>query len=307
MRSRLGAVAPLFVLFATSLGFAQSQDLAYSDLERRIAALENQAAVTDQPDAVLRAGQPSIAPALLHDEAVVPCRCDCCMECDAESFWYGGLELTMLNPQISNSAFGIDDGSGGVGPRLYLGWESAKGFGLRGRTWGMNMDADIVAYGIGPTPVDLAITAGRFDFDLYRRFKYDSGSFLFGAGLSSGKLEYEISDGVTTESMDTIAAGVSVFAEGKHSFYHSEVSDWAVVSRGRWAYMIGEDETTLFPGVVFDSNLNVAEAAFGVEYNRKFRRTTFVAQYLMEAQAWDASLNDDVNFLGSTVRLGFTW
>jgi hypothetical protein len=71
--------------------------------------------------------------------------------------------------------------------------------------------------------------------------------------------------------------------------------------------MIGEDETTLFPGVVFDSNLNVAEAAFGVEYNRKFRRATFVAQYLMEAQAWDASLNDDVNFLGSTVRLGFTW
>jgi hypothetical protein len=307
MQTRFRAVALLLCTISSSRVCAQSDPIGYSNIDQPIAALEEQESL-ERIDTMLEVSDDQPAPSYRHHgNGIIPCNCEACQANPSRSFWYVGLELTALNASVDSTTFGLDGDTGAVGPRITVGWESDSGFGLRSRFAGMSAEADMVAYGVGPTPLDLGINAARFDFDLYRRFEFENGSLLFGAGVSSAQLEYELIDGVVLESMKNTGAGVSVFAEGRHRFYNSATTEWAVLSRGRWGAMIGEEETTLFPGIVFDSTLNVAEAAFGFEYKRKMRRATFVAQYLMEAQSWSPSELEGVNFLGSTASVGFTW
>ncbi len=284
---------------------AQTFDFAYSDLERRIASLEAAERV-DRIDTVLEGGPPAVHQAQ-HTEDIVPCDCDFCTQQCHDSFWYSGVELTIFKPTIATGALNLEEDTGGVGPRVYLGWEAASGFGVRTRFWGIEAEGALFDPLTGPTPLSMQTTAARFDFDLYRNFRFENGSLLVGAGVSGAGLEYSLISPGLTQTMETIGAGVSVFAEGRHRFYHSDRVDWALITRGRYAMTTGTVTDSDFPGVELDGNLNVGEAAFGVEFERRFQRCSFVAQYLMETQTWSPTDMENVNFLGSTVRLGLTW
>ena len=308
MSIRLRAIALISVFVCWPSVRARSQELAYSDLERRIAALEDQSTTTEHLDNILYASDEDAQHELHHPlNAVVPCSCDSCTSPPREKFWYAGLELFFLNAHFNSNINTLSDDAGGGGMRFFVGREAASGFGWRTRLGAHIIESDIIDYNLGVTPLDLELTTSRFDFDLYRRFGAEQGSLLFGAGLSSGTIEFTTTDGALANIMENHGVGVSVFAEGRHTFYQTPAIAWSVLTRGRWAYLIGDTTRSTVPDVEFDSTLNTSEAAFGVEFSKQFRRTSFVVQYLMEAQSWETAQFDDVNFLGSSLRFGWNW
>ncbi|MEM8945783.1 MAG: hypothetical protein AAGD11_11420 [Planctomycetota bacterium] len=270
----------------------------YAALIQRLAALE--AMVATQPSKV----QPAAYQAIPATPPV-----DCGAFCDdslAVSTWYAGIDLTVLQPSYSSAVFGIYDEETGVGPRLHLGRENFRGFGWRTRFWWLDVDSDALIDDTPPIPFTLNLQASRFDVDFYRRFVTRSGSFLFGSGITGAGLRFKFDDvlAVTEEG-----GGVSVFAEGAHRFYESKNVTWALLSRGRWSYLIGEWEdasTTSFPSG--DTNMKIAEAELAVQYTRKFGDRHFFGTYGIEAQVWDSTYFwESTGFLGSTIRLGMTW
>ena len=56
--------------------------------------------------------------------------------------WFGAVELTIFRPYHNDLP--VADRNDSVGPRLSLGWESDRGFGFRGRFWGMENESDML-------------------------------------------------------------------------------------------------------------------------------------------------------------------
>ena len=241
------------------------------------------------------------------DIGMIPCECDCCTQVAGDSFWHVDFDLTVLTARFMTTAFDLTGGARGVGPRLQIGREKDSGFGWRTRFWGINADSKIVDPNTGPTGAVLDVSASRFDVDFYRRFRADKGSLLFGAGITGASMELELSDPNSIDTGKDSGTGVSIFIEGRHLYRSTPKVEWFVIGRGRWAYLVADWESTLFPGVEGSGSLNVAEAAFGTEMVRRFRHGDFVLQYLMEAQSWETTFNGDLNFLGSSLRFGYYW
>jgi len=147
----------------------------------------------------------------------------------------------------------------------------------------------------GPKDIDLA--AGRFDFDVYRRFDFNRSSILAGGTVTGAQIENNYA-GHAEES----AGGVGFVVEGRHRFYDSPVVAWSVFSRGRWSALVGEWSSFNSKG---NSNLNIFEAALGLEYRRRFQAADLVVQYSFEGQSWDTTYVGDVTFMGSTLSIGF--
>jgi hypothetical protein len=190
-----------------------------------------------------------------------------------------------------------------LGVRGIVGWESAYGLGLRTRFWGSGADIELDTAGSGPDELDLGV--GRFDFDVYRRFRFDHGSLVAGAAIAAGHLDFDYQQVLTVEEG---GGGVGFFLEARHQFYETDVSVWSVLARGRMTELIGEWEQTRGGSGLLraDSNLLIGEGSLGLEYRRKLVRTDFVMQYSIEAQHWNCTFLDDVGFLGSTLSFGFS-
>ena len=101
-------------------------------------------------------------------------------------------------------------------------------------------------------------------------------------------------------------AGVGFFVEGRHLFYDSQAVEWAVISRGRWAGLIGQWHDEDRPGLTTgDSSADIFEAALGLEFKRKFDCADLIVQYMLEGQRWDMTYTGDIGYLGSTLSIGF--
>jgi hypothetical protein len=227
--------------------------------------------------------------------------CGSCIECGepcrGESFWLGSFELTFLHPHFSGEQvlfpptyLTIDDDHAGVGPRCF--WEYSDDFKFA-----------ISAF----YPFTLELRARRFDFDVYHRWQFRSGSLAVGASVSAAELSTDFRD--FARRAEETGAGAGFFLEGRHVVYQSDVAAWSVVGRGRLAELMGEwqDEGNIAPNLQeADSTLEIAEAALGLEYRRKMRSSDLVVQCMLEAQRWDTVYVGDLGLLGSTASIGFT-
>lgn len=215
--------------------------------------------------------------------------------------WFGAVELTMLQPNYTAGGMTLDEDRGFVGPRLILGWESDRGLGIRTRFWGLENESDLLTDFGGP--IDVRLLASRFDVDVYRKFAFKGSSVTVGASVTGAQLEAEFESIMLIEES---GAGVGFFVEGRHLFHQSDLVEWAVISRGRWAGLVGEwlDEfrTGLTKG---DANGDIFEAALGLEFKRKFDCADLIVQYMFEGQRWDMTYVGDVGYLGSTLSIGF--
>jgi hypothetical protein len=215
--------------------------------------------------------------------------------------WYGTVELTIFRPVFDDLP--VVDREGSVGPRLILGWESDRGFGLRTRFWGLENQAELEVLG---TRLDQQFEAFRFDFDLYREFDFKGSSITVGASITAANIESTIQP-INVVGKEA-AGGIGVFLEGRHLICKNSDSQWSVLSRGRWAGLVGEreqpsDSTTL----TGDSSIRIAEAGLGWEYKRDFDSCSFVLQHLLEVQAWENYYLGDFSLFGQNVSLGFTF
>ncbi len=103
--------------------------------------------------------------------------------------WTVLTELTVLVPSYSDSTYEAKHRAF-VGPRLTLGWESANGFGIRGRGWGFDgaTEAERSSLPSAVTTHELLFSGNRLDLDFYKRIKHNTGDFAFGAGLTAARL-----------------------------------------------------------------------------------------------------------------------
>jgi hypothetical protein len=218
----------------------------------------------------------------------------------SESFWFGSVDLMMMTPKAAGVAARIDSESI-VAPRGIVGWESRRNLGLRARFWSTTSESDVYLGGSGPIEIDLKPT--RFDFDVYRRFIIDDSSLLIGAGVTAAEMEFEVEP---ISAFFDRGAGVQFFAEGRHRLTRSSIADTTLFARGRWAGLTGKWEAPSGTYVEGDSNMDILEAAIGVEWRRRFKTADLVLQYSMESQTWDATFTEHVGFIGSVFSIGFT-
>lgn len=218
----------------------------------------------------------------------------------SESIWFASMELMMMSPSIPSALADIE-ASGFVAPRWNFGWESSRNLGLRGRVMTTTAQADVYLNGVGP--LDMEISPTRVDFDVYRRFLIDDSSLLVGAGVTAAEMEFEIEPVAPFRDR---GAGVQFFAEGRHRLGRSSVADLTLLARGRWASLSGEWEAP-------DSNINVSgngyieilEAAFGLEWRRRFSTADLILQCSMESQTWQSTYTEEVSLLGTVFSVGF--
>jgi hypothetical protein len=260
--------------------------------------------------------------------------------------WSVLAELTVLRPTYSASSFSTDNEDATIGPRLSIGWESADGFGIRGRGWGFTNGADDEG---APSPSsssnyytyssisseEITFSGGRFDLDFYQRLELQRGFLSFGASLTAAELKLDERYTVTQSGyyyqyanypyydyhpvpyttsyeggglLRNRGFGLGLLVEGAHRFHETEFDVWSIFGRGRLAYLVGqwEDEEG---GSVWegDGNMTIGEAALGLEYRRKFTRADVFAQCAFEVQSWDVSGASRVNFTGVTTGVGVTW
>jgi hypothetical protein len=214
--------------------------------------------------------------------------------------WFGSVELTIFRPYHNDLP--VADRNDSVGPRLSLGWESDRGFGLRGRFWGMENESDMLGPGGATAP--LTLQTFRFDMDFYREFDFRGSSIILGASITAAELEGEFD---FTGPVEDAGGGVGLFVEGRHLLTHSSDSEWAALARGRWAGLVGTWEDPNSSGFVTsgDSNMQIVEAGLGWEYKRRFDGCSLVLQHLIELQTWDTSYVADLSFFGQSLSVGF--
>jgi hypothetical protein len=103
--------------------------------------------------------------------------------------WTALTELTVLVPSYSDSTFEAKHRAF-VGPRLILGWESASGFGIRGRGWGFDGatrgERNELPYAM--LTHELLFSGAKLDLDFYKRIRHSTGDFAFGVGLTAARL-----------------------------------------------------------------------------------------------------------------------
>ena len=119
------------------------------------------------------------------------------------SRWIVLTELTTLFPSYSTTTIATANDEPIFGPRISLGWESAAGFGVRGRGWGFDTAVDAEGSPISApsyhyyydyaaplqvTSHEINFRGGRFDLDLYKRFEHSTGYVTIGASLTAAEL-----------------------------------------------------------------------------------------------------------------------
>jgi ferredoxin len=327
MKQLCGGVAA-FCTFAIAIavGHAQTPPTLTDDYEHLAASWDQEPLpATPRPDPVPTALTlpPSVAAPTTTPTSVVPasvtmvhgptpcvtCGSACVGSCSvgaypAHSFWFADLELTILEPSYDNGIFALDGDDSIVAPRLYFGWESARGLGLRTRFWWLNDKLDFISELPMPPDADqVKFQARRFDFEAYRRFVFDESSLAVGAGITAAGINWEIDPA----QMEDAGGGVSFFVEGRHQLWRTPVSKFGVVARGRWASIIGNWEGDLGGRDRGDLTMEILEVAFGWDLVREFSRCDFLFQTLVEAQTWQSTLTGDVGFLGQTLSAGWRW
>jgi hypothetical protein len=131
--------------------------------------------------------------------------------------WSALTELTVLFPSYSTSTLATASDEPILGPRISLGWESAAGFGIRGRGWGFDspveVDQTFAPFGYySPLQMqyvhEIEFSGSRFDLDFYKRLQYQRGELAFGASLTAAHLKLEAGDQQIPPSMYDFDAGL---------------------------------------------------------------------------------------------------
>lgn len=224
------------------------------------------------------------------------------------SSWTAAIELIPSITRVTDGQFGRWTDDGTLAARLILGYEDPDGIGVRARFWALSQEVETSAD-------DLELNMGRFDLDLYKRVFLDQGELVFGAGPSSGSLEFELSDGTHSKFE---GAGGSVFFDGYYPLLGTDKSQLGGVARGRYSILLGDWRDTT-GGIIVprtdNDTLTIAELAWGLEYRRLCGRCqdhSWFLGVLAEYQHWQSDwmssfAGTSLGVSGVNVYTGFNW
>lgn len=227
-----------------------------------------------------------------------------------QSYWYGGVDLlaTRFNYQYTSQLY-LSDDDASIAIRPYVGWENDRRVGLRGRWWFYGTETDLRSTTIMFQPIAPVETRlSSLDLDLYRRFHYDTTSFLLGVGTKIASLDISHIDYFYPD-YDIIGGGISVFAEGRHPLYRGLKNEWAFIGYGRFGLLTGRIEYDHRPDdwEYVDTNMAITELGLGLEWKHKFRRGDFMFQLVSEIQRWETNMTSDLAFDAVGVCFGGQW
>ena len=135
---------------------------------------------------------------------------------DATGNWSVLTELTILFPSYSTSTLETASEHPILGPRVSLGWVSARGFGIRGRGWGFDSAVDAEA-GAPAAPSQtfwvtttsqivahqIEFSGSRFDLDFFKRVKHQTGDVAIGASITAAHLTLRERYQAVTQTVET--------------------------------------------------------------------------------------------------------
>lgn len=233
-----------------------------------------------------------------------------------QSRWYSSVEVAAMNR--SNSMFGLDERWGEItaSPRFTLGWEHETGVGVRGEVWHFRNEENANVYGYAPNgrPVLMGTqpiedTATTLELDLYRRLEWGKDEFTLGTGLKSASHSFDVAPAFFLSSTSRLqGTGVSVFANGRKSFYSTDDYDVAFIAEGRASVLWGDSEfSSQYGSNDSYEKFGIYEASVGAEWRHQMKRSVMYIRAQYETQLWDLHGSNALGFTGTSASLGITW
>lgn len=238
-----------------------------SDLESRLAMVESQ---------------------LARNEAVSSCRI---FSTAGRSSLYGGIELSLLTANrgaLSASLLGrpttdiTEPFDANVAPRLYGGYETARGLGFRTTYWQFDQNTDPSTAG-----VVTGLEMHSLDLEGTMHTQFHRADVMFSGGLRYGKLELDTGlGGLGALAFESEGMGPTIAAQLSRGLGTSNVS---VYAGGRASILLTDNEVSI-PGLLSlnaeESSMQVLEIRGGLEHCRRLHNCNLVTQIGGEVQNW---------------------
>jgi hypothetical protein len=248
--------------------------------------------VTAPPQPAAAAGEDPICPDLTY----------------RTSAWNFALDLIPTRSHFTEDEFGGWPEDSNLGVRFELGYEDARGVGMRARLWVFAQDVSTPAI-----PFDFG--AGTLSWDFYKRLFIDDSELVVGGGPVAGVMLFDFS--LLDEETQFSGGGVTVFAEGFVPTLRFKKTDIGMVFRARLSLLEGEWDETVVPFIMETEHetFEVWEAAWGLELRHRFgwrQDKHFYVRLVPEFQRWDSSwlgafTGSAVAFVGTDITLGLAW
>ena len=262
---------------------ASGDQLQFSELEQRLAALEARVASQNslQTASYLSDATPATYAGGYHagDEA------HCCPQsacCDTGGA-YATFEFLWLRPHVSEDWVGKLSESHHLSSRTVVGYENCCGLGARARYWHFDHTIDVL------DPDTIGMNVEVVDLEVTNRFGLLRSDLLLAGGFRYAHWNLEDQDG-TPVAMD--AYGLTVAADARTPLYTYCANRLSFVYGARWSVLGGDWRgdndiiDTVVRSQVRDDNILVTELYAGVEYLYRWCDVDLFARTTAEMQNW---------------------
>jgi hypothetical protein len=298
---------------------AQADDqLRYSGLEQRLAALEAQVASQQGIQTASYDDAMAVAPADASSCSSCGCADTACngfcfspSPCCCDGGAYASFEFLWLRPHVNEDWVGKLSESMKLSTRTVVGYENCCGLGARVRFW--NYDHTIRLLDPGAMGMEYDV----LDLEATNRICFRSTDIMFGGGFRYAYVK--LSDGdFTPVDIDAYGLTAAVDARTPLCTYCNNRVSW--VYGARWSILGGDWEgdndiidTIGGTNTVRDDNLLVTELYTGVEYLFCYGGCDFFSRGTVEMQNWRSDVLGEPGIgngiaplsVGSTNAIGF--
>jgi hypothetical protein len=216
------------------------------------------------------------------------------------------FELSLLRPQIAESAAGKLSEDYQFSPRIILGLRGAGNFDGRVRYWHYNRNSDVLG-----TDDEIRIKFDVLDIEAVHRFAARKSELMLSAGLRLAGLR--LTD-VESAKCSTDLIGLTLAGDGMTPLGAFPGGHLGLIYGGRLSILAGDwggDDTSLFVNrQVRNDNVLVNELYGGVELARRFRALDVHLRLLFEMQNWQSDALaqnagiESIGLLGPGLQLG---
>jgi hypothetical protein len=286
----------------------QADDLRFTDVERRLAALEAQSAAEQDVQAAAYLSSTE------GDDEPAACRCPTCTGCNVcnDAYcgtFYGEIQLLWIRPHVSEDWVGKLSESHDFSPRYVMGYEDRCGLGGRVRYWHYEDEIDVI------DPDSIAMELDVLDLEVTNRFQLRRTDVVLAGGFRYAGWDLRCyDDGV----VDLDAYGLTMAADLSTLLCCHGCNQWSFVYGGRLSILGGDwnGNNALIDndyGEVRDDNLLVHELYAGIEYAYCHCEYDLFMRAVFEMQNWDSDVLSEPGIgtglasysIGSTDSIGF--
>lgn len=216
------------------------------------------------------------------------------------------VELSLLRPQIAESAAGKLSEDYQFSPRVILGLRGAGNFDGRVRYWHYNRNSDVLG-----TDDEIRIKFDVLDIEAVHRFAARKSELMLSGGLRLAGLR--LTD-VESAKCSTDLIGLTLAGDGMTPLGAFSGGHFGLIYGGRLSILAGDwggNDTSLFVNrQVRNDNVLVNELYGGVELARRFRALDVHLRLLFEMQNWQSDVLaqnagiESIGLLGPGLQIG---